>query len=193
MDLSDLMETTIFGIPAMAFVVYFARICDVSMGTIRIVFISRGYRMAATWIGFFEVTIWILAVGQVIRNINTPILIVAYTLGFASGSYLGMFLESQMQLGSVILRIITKRQARTVLDRLSEQNFGVTRVPAEGPTGKVDILFLVLRRRDLKRATDIVKRFHPKAFFSVEDVRMVKEGIFPKSRLGRGMRLIERK
>jgi uncharacterized protein YebE (UPF0316 family) len=193
MNLSNFMDLYFLGIPVMAFVIFFARIVDVSMGTMRIVFISRGYRLAATSIGFFEVMIWIMAVGQVIKNINTPILILAYAGGYATGSYVGMFIESKIRLGKVILRIITKKPATKVVDELREQNFGVTRVAAEGTEGKVHLLFMVLRRSDLDRAITIVKKYHPKAFLSVEDVRQVIEGNFPKTRVEKFGKLVHRK
>jgi uncharacterized protein YebE (UPF0316 family) len=193
MDISSILELEFLGISVLAVVIFLSRICDVSLGTMRIVFISRGYRIAASIIGFFEVTIWILAVGQVIRNINTPILLLAYAGGYASGSYLGMYIESKMRLGNVILRIITKVDASELVKYLRDNNYGVTTVEAQGAMGKVHLLFMVLRRKNLEHTLNIVKKYNPRAFLSIEDVRQVQEGNFPKSKFDNLKILAQRK
>ncbi|MDX9754277.1 MAG: DUF2179 domain-containing protein [bacterium] len=193
MDFTALMEQNLIGIPLMAYLIFLARICDVSLGTMRIVFISRGYRSAAAILGFFEVSIWIVAVGQVIRNVNTPILMLAYAGGYAAGSYLGILIESKMRLGNVILRIITKTDASQMIEFLHSHHYGVTKVTAEGTEGRVHLIFMVLRRKYLSSVLDIVKEYHPRAFLSIEDVREVQEGNFPVSKMDRILKMVQRK
>lgn len=179
MDISSLVDYHVLGVPILPIMIFFARIIDVSVGTMRIIFLSRGMKFIPPLLGFFEVLIWLLAVSQVVRNVNTPILLVAYSTGYACGNYIGIVLEHRLRLGTVILRIITKRDASKVISLLRSKSYGVTIVEAEGAHGRVHIIFMVLKRKDLPNVITTVESLHPHAFFSVEDVREVRQGIFP--------------
>jgi len=159
--------------------IFFARICDVSLGTIRVIFISKGFKYIAPVIGFFEVIIWLLAIGQVMNNIDNVASYIAYGAGFAAGTFIGMKVEEKLSLGTVILRIITPREAGDLVTALRNAGFGVTSMDAEGSSGKVKIIFMVLKRQDLTRAIGIVNEYQPKAFYSIEDVKTAAEGVFP--------------
>ena len=174
--------------------IFFARAADVTVGTLRIVLISRGRRFLAPFLGFFELMIWLLAIGQVFKNLDdSPLLYyVAYAAGFSLGNYVGMRIEEKIAIGLEILRVITRRPATELLNELRQRGLGVTEVPGRGATGPVSILFMVLRRRDLTDVLEVVNRHHPRAFYSVEDVRQVSEGVFPRPAalpLGIGRRL----
>ncbi|MCP1716071.1 uncharacterized protein YebE (UPF0316 family) [Methanocalculus alkaliphilus] len=161
-----------------------ARILDVSIGTIRIIFVSRGYRFLAPALGFFEVIIWLLAIGEIMKNLNNPAAYIAYGLGFALGNYLGILLEDRLSIGQVIVRVITRRDASVLVEMLKQGNYGVTAIDAEGATGQVKLIFLVINRSRLPEVIELIKHFNPNAFYSVEDVRSVKEGVFPMERPG---------
>ena len=178
--------------------IFLARIVDVSLQTLRVIFINRGMRLVAPILGFFEVLIWLLAIGQIMRHLTNVACYVAYGAGFASGTYAGMWLENRLSLGMVILRVITKVSAEELVEELRRENYGVTSIDAQGMGGPVKVLFTVIRRQDLRSAVDTVRRFNPNAFYSVEDVRFVNEGTFPFRRdgprwLGRELRKGERK
>lgn len=161
-----------------------ARIADVSMGTIRIIYVARGYRYLAPAIGFFEVIIWLLAIGEIMKNLDNPACYIAYGLGFALGNYMGILLEDKLSIGQVIVRVITKRDAAQLVDSLKQKNYGITSMNAEGATGEVKLIFLVINRSCLPEVIDQIKHFNPQAFYSVEDVRSVKEGVFPMEQRG---------
>ncbi|RQD80651.1 MAG: DUF2179 domain-containing protein [Methanocalculus sp. MSAO_Arc2] len=161
-----------------------ARIADVSMGTIRIIYVARGYRHLAPAIGFFEVIIWLLAIGEIMKNLDNPACYIAYGLGFALGNYTGILLEDKLSIGQVIVRVITKRDATQLVDSLKQKNYGITSINAEGATGEVKLIFLVINRSCLPEVIDQIKHFNPHAFYSVEDVRSVKEGVFPLEQRG---------
>ncbi|MBN2053439.1 DUF2179 domain-containing protein [bacterium] len=163
-----------------------ARIVDVTIGTIRIIAVARGQKLVAALLGFFEVLIWLVAIGQIIQNLTNPLYYFAYALGFACGNFVGMTIEEKIAMGTIMVRIITNRQAHDLLAYFKEHNFGFTNVEAEGRHGRVHVIFTIIKRRDLPDAIEIIKRFNPSAFFSVEDIRLVNEGIFPlrKSFLG---------
>jgi uncharacterized protein YebE (UPF0316 family) len=159
--------------------IFCARVVDVTMGTIRVIFISKGIRYLAPIIGFFEVIIWLLAIGQVMNNLTNAASYVAYGAGFAAGTYIGMYLEEKISLGLTSIRVITKEDQTELMQYLRAHNYGVTSVDGEGATGRVKMVFTIIRRQDLPRVVGIIKEFHPNAFYSVEEVKSVAEGVFP--------------
>ncbi len=166
--------------------IFLARITDVTIGTIRVILINRGARRLAPVLGFFEVLIWIIVVSQVMRNLSNPACYIGYAAGFATGNYVGMILEEKLAIGTLILRVITPKEATDLIAALNQAGFGGTSIEANGATGHVHVIFSVIQRGDLHRVIEIVQQYHPKAFYSVEDVRFAREGIFPV-RSGAGM------
>ena len=159
-----------------------ARVVDVTLGTIRIIYISRGMKFLAPIFGFFEILIWLIAIGQIMQNLSNPVYYLAYALGFAAGNLVGIFVEERLAVGRVILRIITQRDATELVNYLRSSGYGVTTVEAEGSTGPVELIFTVIDREKIEAVVRSVKTYNPRAFYSIEDVRLVKEGIFPPSR-----------
>lgn len=171
--------------------IFLARMLDVSLGTIRIVFISRGLRKLAPLIGFFEILVWLLAIGQVVQNLDQPIHYIAYAGGYATGTWIGMRLEERLALGFCTVRIITGEDARGLMEVLGRGQFGVTSFAARGLKGRVRLILTVIRRRELGRLLEMVRKEWPKAFVSVTDVRLASEGFLPGStypRLGEWLR-----
>ncbi|MFH0765595.1 MAG: DUF2179 domain-containing protein [Calditrichota bacterium] len=162
--------------------IFIARILDVSIGTVRVIFVARGMKILAPVLGFFEVLIWLLAIGQILQNLTNWQNYLAYASGFATGNFVGMVLEGRLALGTAILRVITRTDAEDLVAHLREENYGVTSLSAQGKYGPVKVLFMLVARNDLPRAIELINRFHPHAFYSVEDVRYVNEGVFPPRR-----------
>jgi uncharacterized protein YebE (UPF0316 family) len=169
----------------MPLVIMVLRICDVSMDTIRIIFINRGLKVLASTIGFFQVLIWLFTITRIVQNLTEVQYYVAYAAGFAAGNYIGIFLESKLAIGLLAVRVITRKDAADLVNYLQAEEFGFTSIAARGLSGDVRLLFSIIQRRDLGRVMEIINRFNPKAFVSVEDVRAVSEGIFPSGRLKR--------
>jgi len=159
--------------------IFCARICDVTMGTIRVIFISKGIRYLAPVIGFFEVIIWLLAIGQVMNNLTNAVSYVAYGAGFAAGTFIGMYIEEKISIGLSSVRIITKEDPAELMQYLRSHKYGVTSIDGEGGTGRVKMVFTIIQRQDLPHVVGIIKEFHPNAFYSVEEVKSVAEGVFP--------------
>jgi len=175
----EFTESALFvsvGIPVL---IALARIVDVSIGTVKIIFISKGYKFMAPILAFFEIIIWLGAIGQVMKNLDNVGNMIGYAVGFALGNYFGLVIENRIALGNVVLRIITKTGADELISKLRKTKYGVTVSPAEGSTGPVSLIFMVLKRSDLKNIIPIIKKHNPKAFYSIEDVRFVAEGVFP--------------
>jgi uncharacterized protein YebE (UPF0316 family) len=164
------------------FLIFCARICDVSLGTIRVIFISKGIKYIAPFIGFFEVIIWLLAIGQVMNNLTNVVAYIAYGAGFASGTFIGMLIEEKISLGLTSVRIISKKDPAELVQYLRSHNYGVTSIDGEGATGKVKMVYTIIKRQDLAHVVSIIKQFHPNAFYSVDEVKSVSEGVFPERR-----------
>jgi uncharacterized protein YebE (UPF0316 family) len=167
------------------FLIFLARIIDVSIGTLRIMFVSKGTRKIAPLLGFFEVLVWILAISEIMQNLNNWICYVAYAAGFATGNYIGMLIEEKLAMGVLIVRIITQKLADNLIYNLKEQGFGVTMVDAKGTNEDVHIIYTIIQRHELRKVVSIIKEFNPKAFYSVEDVRFVNEGVFPLKKVAK--------
>jgi len=175
----EFLNSDLFRWVVLPILIFTARVFDVSIGTIRIVFVSKGKKTLAPIFGFIEVIIWLLAISQIIRNLDNVICYIAYGGGFAMGTYVGLLIEERLALGTILIRVITRMDAAELIASLKARNYGVTSIPAMGPDGKVNVIYSVIRREDLKTVTEIIKRFNPKAFYSIEDVKFVSEGIFP--------------
>ncbi|MDI9539736.1 DUF2179 domain-containing protein [Xiashengella succiniciproducens] len=166
--------------------IFLARVSDVTLGTLRIVFVSKGFKMLAPILGFFEVFIWLIAMTKIIQNLDYWFYYVAYSAGFATGNYVGLILEERLALGFVNIRIITSDFVDTLVSKLTSEGFGVTSMPAMGARSNVNIINCVLRRSDYPIAANIIKETNPKAFYTIEDVRAANQGVFPSRTLMRG-------
>ena len=167
---------TWFVIPALIFC---ARIIDVSMGTVRVIFVSRGLKYLAPVVGFFEILIWLLAIGQIMKNLSNPACYIAYAGGFAMGNFVGIHIAEKLSLGLVMIRVVTKNDAAPLVDFLKAGNYGVTCVDGHGTSGQVKVVFTIVQRREARSVVELIKKFNPHAFYSIEEVGLVEKGIFP--------------
>jgi len=182
MDWATISASPYYTWAILPLLIFLARIGDVSISTIRVIFISKGFKHVAPVLGFLEILIWLLAIGQIFQNLHNPLCYIAYALGFAMGNYIGITIVDKLSLGQVLVRIITRRDAVELLNRLRQEDIGLTSVEAQGPIGPVKVIFSIVKRYDLKRVVDIVKQYNPNAFYSVEDISFVSMGQFPESR-----------
>ncbi len=159
--------------------VFFARVVDVTLGTLRIIFISRGKKYIAPLLGFVEVFIWIAVVAQIVRGVNDLFTYLAYAAGFAAGNFVGIYIEDRLAIGTQIIRIIVSNGAEALTDHLHDAGYGVTQVDGQGVNGPVKLIYAVVKRKDLPLVLTIIQQTHPRAFLSIEDVRSTQEGIFP--------------
>jgi len=153
--------------------IFFARICDVSLGTIRIIFITRGMRNLAPLVGFVEIFIWLLAISQIMQHLNRFEYYLAYAAGFASGTYVGMFLENKLAIGVSVIRIIAKTNALEMVEELKALGYSVTSMDAKDSEAAVQILFAIVPRKDIPAAAGVIKACNPQAVYTIEDVRSV--------------------
>lgn len=155
-----------------------ARIIDVSLGTLRIILAAKGIKFLAPAVGFIEILIWLLAIGQVMQNLDNVANFIAYAVGFSLGSYLGIILEEKLAIGKIAIRIVTPQDVAPLIAFLRDSGHSVTMIDGEGAFGPVNMLFTVIRRSELASIAANIKQFHPRAFYTVEDIRYVSGGVF---------------
>jgi uncharacterized protein YebE (UPF0316 family) len=158
--------------------IFCLRICDVTLDTMRIIFMTKGYKNLAPIIGFFEILIWIFAISRTMQNLHTNWLCyIAYAGGFATGNYVGMLLDEKLAIGHEIIRVITKLNMGDIAGGLRTSGYGVTTVNAKGMDGDVEILYVVVNRKNLKNAIEIIQKQNPSAFFTIENVHFVNRPV----------------
>ena len=159
----------------MPLLIFVARIGDVSINTLRIMFMMNGKKNIVPILGFFEAMIWLLAIGQIFQNVDNPLSYIAYAGGFATGTYVGMTLEEKLAIGRVLVRVITPEPHPDLLEFMKMRNYRFTNVGGEGRFGKVNLLFTVMKRDTLQEFISNVKEVDEKAFYTIESVKRVSE------------------
>jgi len=167
-----------FSYAVMPLLIFLARICDVSIGTLRIIFVSKGKKNIAPILGFFEVLIWITAISKIMQNLDHYINYVAYAAGFATGNLVGMIIEEKLAMGIQMIRVFTNEKGTELVRSLNKSGFGATTVEAHGSKEEISIIYSIVHRNELENVLDVINKFNPKAFFTIEDVKAVNEGIF---------------
>jgi uncharacterized protein YebE (UPF0316 family) len=155
-----------------ALLIFLARVCDVGLGTIRHAMIIRGLKPYAFVIAFFEALIWVFAVSRVIQTVQDPLTSIAFALGFASGTYVGMTIENFLKIGEQVIRVFT-REGEAVTKTLRAEGYRVTVFDGHGRDGVVNLLFVQSRRRKVNRALAIARQSDPDSFMVIDDIRSV--------------------
>ncbi len=163
-----------------AVLVFCARLLDVSIGTLRIISLAKGRRYLAPILAFVEILIWLTAIRQIILNASNPIVYIAFAGGFALGNLFGILLEEKLALGMVYVRIITSKDAASLITSLKDKGFGLTVVEAAGTKGKVDIIFTIIKRKSLDTVVSLIKQHNPMAFYSVSEIHKASHVYHPE-------------
>ncbi len=166
-------DSVIFSLVIIPLLIFLSRIVDQSIGTIRIICVSKGMKYISPLLGFVEVLLWIVIMGQIFQNLDNYLYYVAYAAGFGMGNYVGIVIEEKMAMGLTIVRVIPQRDSHLLTDFLREANFRCTTIKGHGVEGPVEIIFSVIKRKDINEFTCLIKKFNPKAFYTIEDVKFV--------------------
>jgi len=177
---STFFDSSLYSYLVLPFLIFLARICDVTIGTIRIVYVSKGRKNVAPILGFFEVFIWVIAISQIMSHLDNFACYFGYAAGFATGNYVGLLIEERLAVGNLMIRIITSKDGDVLAKTLNAHGYGATIIDAEGSNGKVNIIYSLVYRTNITSALQIIKNFNPEIFYSIEDVRDVSSGIFPE-------------
>jgi uncharacterized protein YebE (UPF0316 family) len=167
------MEFTWFDFVVLPILIMMARIVDVSLDTIRVIMVSKGYRNLAPFVGFFQALIWLITITRIMGNLENWFTYIGYAAGFGMGTYIGMILEGKLALGYELVRVITKKGAEDLIKGLREKGYPVTTVPGMGRDGEVGVLYVIIKRKVLREVTGIIQQYNPNAFYTIEDMRYV--------------------
>lgn len=175
----DFLDTYPYLLPV---IIFFGRIIDVTLWTLRIIFVSKGEKYKAPLIGFFEVLIWIVVISEIFSRANDLVAYISYAGGYATGNYVGILIEQRIAFGIILCRIYTRKNGKELVSILNINNFGATLLEATGSVEKIQIIETVIERKEMKKVEKLVVDFDPDVFYVVEDVRIKQRGIFPKTR-----------
>jgi len=181
---TSFFNSDLFNYLILPLLIFFARVCDVSIGTMRLIYVSKGKKNIAPFLGFFEVLIWILAISRIMQNLNNYLCYIAYASGFATGNFVGMLIEEKLAVGCQLIRVIVSQGGYELINILNANNIGATCVEGHGVREKVQLIYTIVHRNDLARAIELINTFNPEAFYTVEDIREVNKGIFPPKKTG---------
>jgi uncharacterized protein YebE (UPF0316 family) len=175
---TSFFDSDLFSYVLMPLLIFLARICDVSIGTLRIIFVSKGKRNIAPILGFFEVLIWITAISKIMQNLDNYVNYIAYAAGFATGNFVGMIIEEKLAMGIQMIRVFAHERGSELVQTLNISGYGATVIEAHGARDKVSLIYTIVQRNELASVLEVIHNFNPKAFYTVEDIKAVNEGIF---------------
>jgi len=179
---TDFMSTELFAYLVLPLIIFLLRIVDVSIGTIRIIFVSRGDKLIAPLLGFFEVLVWVIAITNIMQHLSNWLAYLAWAAGFATGNYVGMIIEERLAVGVSLIRVITKKELHGLSEALTNEGFGTTTIDARGKDDDVNIIYVIVKRKEQERAIHLIKHHNPQAFFTIEDIRYVSHENSPINR-----------
>jgi uncharacterized protein YebE (UPF0316 family) len=158
--------------------IFLFRIVDQSIGTLRLIFAAKGLKRLAPFFAFFESFIWLVAIGQIMKQLDNIYCYLAFAGGYAAGNYFGILLEEKLSIGTVVIRVIPKLDTTELIRHLRRENYGVTVVPVDGMMGPTQMLFTTIRRKEAPIVIDIIKQHNPAAFYTIDEVKVVSGGYF---------------
>ncbi len=166
--------------PYAPLVIFFMRVTDVTLDTLRVLLMVRNAKLLVPVIGFIQVTIWVIAVTAVVQNLHSPLHVIGYSGGFAAGNYVGMLVEERLALGLATMHTMIRQDGGQVALALRELGFAVTEMEGHGKDGPVEVLYSVISRRKVASYIAMVERAAPRSFVVVDEPRTVRGGsMFP--------------
>ncbi len=176
------MEFDYFSWVILPLLIFLARLGDVTMATLRHIFISKGFKKIVPILGFFEVLIWLIAMRQVFSHLDNIACFIAWALGFSAGTYLGMLIDEKLAIGTQIIRVITGDNITELIAALKTKNQGITIVDGQGAIGPVKLIFTIVKRADKFEIIELIHQHAPKAFYTIEDVKSLEYGVFSNNK-----------
>ena len=160
----------------MPLVIFFLRVTDMSLDTLRVLFVIRGRRPPAWILGFFQSALWVVAITSVLSNLDNLFNLVGYAGGFATGNVVGMLIEERLALGFSHIRIISSHRGSAITEAIRQSGHAVTEIPGRGKDGTVSVLNCSVKRRQVRAVQKSIAAIDPDAFVTVEDIRPIHRG-----------------
>lgn len=158
--------------------IFLLRVSDMTLDTLRVLVVMRGKKGIAWVLGFFQASIFVLAISSVLSNLDNPLNVIGYAAGFATGNVVGMLIEERLAIGHTLISIVSSRRGSAIAEHLRDQGYAVTEVPARGKDGAVSLLNVSVLRKNVDRVRKIVNDVDPDAFITAEDVRPIRRGFW---------------
>ncbi|OGO67459.1 MAG: hypothetical protein A2Z37_02845 [Chloroflexi bacterium RBG_19FT_COMBO_62_14] len=170
----------LLAIPAavMPLIIFCLRVGDMSLDTLRVLFVVRGRKATAWMLGFFQSALWVVAITSVLSNLGNLWNLIGYAGGFATGNVVGMVIEEWLAVGHGHLRIISSRRGTAIAEAIRSAGYAATELSGRGKDGMVSVINCSVRRRDIDRVREQVKHIDPEAFLTVEEVRPLQRGFW---------------
>jgi uncharacterized protein YebE (UPF0316 family) len=159
-------------------IIFGLRVCDVSMDTLRVLFVVRGRKLLAWILGFLQSAIFVVAISSVLTNAKSFVLILGYAAGFATGNVVGMLIEERLAIGHIKLTIISPARGKSIIQVLRDKGYAVTEIVAQGKDGTVTMMNCYVRRKEVDDVEKIALKTDPKSFITAEDIRPVRRGFW---------------
>jgi uncharacterized protein YebE (UPF0316 family) len=161
-----------------AALIFALRVSDMSLDTLRVLFVMRGRKGIAWVLGFFQSAIFVVAITSVLSHLDNPLNVIGYAAGFATGNVVGMTIEERLAIGHTDLRIISSRRGAAIAECLRAEGYAVTEIPARGKDGMVTMLTVSVLRKKIDLVRSMVNDVDPDAFITAEDIRPVRHGFW---------------
>jgi len=161
-----------------AFLIFGLRVADMTFDTLRVLFVMRGRKPIAWFLGFCQSAIFVIAITSVLSNLDNPLNIIGYAAGFATGNVVGIFIEERLAIGFIHLQIISPHFGSALGERLRAQGYAVTEVPARGKDGMVAILNCNVRRKQVAEVEKLIYEVDGEAFITASEIRSVRRGFW---------------
>jgi uncharacterized protein YebE (UPF0316 family) len=158
--------------------IFILRVSDMTLDTLRVLMVMRGRKPIAWLLGFFQSAIFILAISSVLSNLSNLLNVIGYAAGFATGNVVGMLIEERLAIGHINLSIISPNLGSAIANRLRDEGYAITEIPARGKDGMVTLLNSSVLRKNVHHVRRVVNEIDPEAFITAEDVRPVRRGFW---------------
>lgn len=175
---AEFIDSPLFNWLVLPLLIFLARTCDVSLGTLRNIFLSKNIKYIVPILGFFEVLIWLVAISQIMKNLHNVACYLGWAFGYSMGIYIGIKIEERLALGLQVIRVITNQDCNELISAFKKEHMGVTIFDGQGSQGPVKMIFTVIKRKDKTYAVQLINAHNPNAFYSIEDIRNVSQGVF---------------
>lgn len=160
--------------------IFLARVADVTVATVKLMFVVNNARKKAAFLGFFEALITIMALSRIMQDASNVLAFIMYAAGFATGTYVGMWIEEKMAYGNVLVRILSKNISHELLSYLAENQYRYSMMDANDQSGNTQVLFTVCKRGHLKTFLATLENIAPQALYTIEGVKMVSQAFLPE-------------
>lgn len=156
--------------------IFFVRVLNMTVDTVRMLTVVRGMKTITFFLGVIQTALFVIALGSVINDLNNPLNIISYSVGFATGNVIGMLIEKRLAFGFINLTIISSVRGQELAGKLRDQGHAVTEIPARGKDGTVEILECSVQRKHALEVQKLAMQVDPNAFITSRDIHPVWRG-----------------